>query len=495
MLNHQRKLRRPNALLHTVSATPTMRTLWLVLMVFTVPGSARAQASSTVQLSDYVGTYADAPGHTLEIVDGDGLFAVLDEAKYPLHASAADQFTTITGQTIPFLRDAHGNVTGYQQNGKLHPRISTTVTPESAALAYPRPKGQDRDYRYHPPADLHDGIAVGDIAESALGTATADAIVRGVLDGTYKDVHGVLLYHHGRLVMEEYFYGYNVQRSHQLRSATKSVVATLAGIAVDSGALTGPGEAVLPHMSYSSYAHPDPRKATITLGNFLSMTSGLDCNDHSGTSPGRETVIDDTPDWVKATLDLPMINDPGTKGYYCSGGVAVVGRLVENVVHKSLPDFAQANLFAPLGISRAQWQWNYDLTNADKEYSQIHLRPRDMLKLGILFSDGGRWHGRQVVSAAWIHASLAEQSHVDNVSYGYFWWRPWLNVETAGGAQHVDVVAAQGNGGQKIYLVPQYDLVAVFTGGGYNAESTPPNTIMAKIILPALMAAHPHERK
>ena len=153
--------------------------------------------------------------------------------------------------------------------------------------------------------------------------------------------------------MEEYFYGYNVQRPHQLRSATKSVVSTLAGIAVDRGALTGPGEVVLPHMNYTSYAHPDPRKAAITLGNFLSMSSGLDCNDHSSTSPGREMVIDDTPDWVKATLDLPMINDPGTKGYYCSGGVAVVGRLVENVVHMRLPEFAQANLFAPLGIARA----------------------------------------------------------------------------------------------------------------------------------------------
>jgi CubicO group peptidase (beta-lactamase class C family) len=471
-----------------------MRSLCL-FMIFVVPGSASAQASSSVRLSDYVGTYTDAPGHTLEIINGDGLFAVLDEAKYPLRPSGMDQFTTLTRQTIPFLRDAHGNITGYQQDGKFHPRVSSAVTPEAAALAYPRPEGQEKDYRYHPPADLHDGIAVGDIARSGLGTATADAIVRGILDGTYKDVHGVLLYQHGRLVMEEYFYGYNVQRPHQLRSATKSVVATLAGIAVDRGALTGPGEVVLPHMSYPSYAHPDPRKATITLGNFLSMTSGLDCNDHSGTSPGRETVIDETPDWVKATLDLPMINDPGTKGYYCSGGVAVVGRLIENVVHTSLPEFAQANLFAPLGISRAQWQWNYDLTSADKEYSQIRLRPRDMLKLGILFADSGRWHGRQVVSASWVRASLAEQSHVDNVSYGYFWWRPWLNVETAAGAQQVDVIAAQGNGGQKIYLVPQYDLVAIFTAGGYNAESTPPNTIMAKIILPALMAAHPHDKR
>jgi CubicO group peptidase (beta-lactamase class C family) len=112
-----------------------------------------------------------------------------------------------------------------------------------------------------------------------------------------------------------------------------------------------------------------------------------------------------------------------------------------------------------------------------------------MLKLGIVLADSGRWHGRQVIPATWAHTALSEHSHVDNVSYGYFWWRPWLNVETPGGEQHVDVISAQGNGGQKIYLVPQFDLVAVFTAGGYNAESTPPNTIMAKIILPELIAA------
>ncbi len=460
-------------------------------MLVMLGGSVRAQKTPALHLSDYVGTYTDAPGHTLEIVDGDGLFAVLDEAKYVLRPSGVDQFTTITGQTIPFRRDANGRVTGYEQDGKFRPRVSSSITPESAALARPRPQGQDSalDYRYHPPANLHDGIAVGDIARSDLGAATADAIVRGVLDGTYKDVHSVLLYQHGKLVMEEYFYGYSVQRPHQLRSATKSIVSALAGIAVDRGALSGTSEAVLPQMGYASYANPDPRKAELTLGNFLSMSSGLDCNDHSSTSPGRETVIDDAPDWVKATLDLPMIAEPGTKGYYCSGGVAVVGRLTENAVHMRLPEFAQANLFGPLGISRADWVWNYDLTNADKEYSQIHLRPRDMLKIGILFAHGGRWHGHQMISTSWVRASLAEQSHVDNVSYGYFWWRPWLNVETPGGSEHVDVVAAQGNGGQKIYLVPQYDLVAVFTAGGYNAESTPPNTIMAKIVLPALMAA------
>ncbi len=334
---------------------------------------------------------------------------------------------------------------------------------------------------------MHDGIAVGDIAHSDLGVGVANDLVRSILDGTYKDVHSVLLYQHGKLVLEEYFYGYSAGRTQQLRSATKTVVSTLAGIAIDRGAIPGVDERVLPQMIYVNYGHPDPRKAAMTLGDFLSMSSGLDCNDHSSTSPGRETVLDDSPDWVKATLDLPMINDPGTAGYYCSGGVAVVGRMTENAVHMKLPEFAQTNLFGPLGIARTDWTWNYDLSNDDKEYSQIHLRPRDMLKLGILFADGGRWHGRQVISESWARTATAEHSHVDNVSYGYFWWRPWLNVETPTGSQHVNLVAAQGNGGQKIYLVPQYDFVAVFTGGGFNADSTPPNTIMAKIILPRLM--------
>jgi CubicO group peptidase (beta-lactamase class C family) len=450
-----------------------------------------AFAVSSPNLSDYVGTYADPSGRPVEVVAGDELFAVQDEAEYRLHPSGIDEFTIGGGQKITFPRDTNGKVTGYEQSGKFRARISLTVTAASAALAHPRPAGENRpeDYRYHAPADLHDGIAVGNISESEMGVATANAIVRAVLDGTYKSVHSVLLYQHGRLVMEEYFYGYSVERPHQLRSASKSVVSALAGIAIDRGAISGVNEPVLPHMSYKSYANPDPRKSAMTLGNFLSMSSGLDCNDHSSDSPGRETIIDEAPDWVKATLDLPMINDPGSKGFYCSGGVAVVGRMTENAVHMQLPDFAQENLFGPLGISRADWQWNYTLTNANKEYSQIHLRSRDMLKLGMLFADGGRWQGHQIISSAWVQASLAEQSHVDNTSYGYFWWRPWLNVETASGPQQVTMNAAQGNGGQKIYILPQYDFIAVFTAGDYNSDGAPPNKIMTKIILPTLISA------
>lgn len=112
----------------------------------------------------------------------------------------------------------------------------------------------------------------------------------------------------------------------------------------------------------------------------------------------------------------------------------------------------------------------------------------------MLFAGGGRWHGKQVISSNWVRTSLAEHSHVDNTSYGYFWWRPWLLVRTKSGAERVHMVAAQGNGGQKIYLLAQFDLVAVFTAGDYNSDGAPPNRIMRDVILPALIAARDRTR-
>ena len=97
------------------------------------------------------------------------------------------------------------------------------------------------------------------------------------------------------------------------------------------------------------------------------------------------------------------------------------------------------------------------------------------------------WKGKRVISKAWVDASLAAQSTVDDTEYGYFWWRPWLNIN----GTHVHINAAQGNGGQKIYVLPQYHLVAVFTGGLYNSSGSPMNKIMATDILPKLMAAYP----
>ncbi len=447
-----------------------------------IPREALAQMPAT----DLVGTYADGPKHRIEIaVDGKGqLIAVIDDATYPLKIIGKDEVVNNGGEKIPFKRSADGQVSGYTDHGQFHPRLSATVSPDTLAMITTPARPAGEVYHYRAPVDRHDGIAVGDIARTTLGVATARQIVAKVVHGTYPGVHSVLLYQGGRLVMEEYFYGYDVNRQQQLRSATKSVVSAIAGIAIDHGALTLDTRA-LDVLKLAKFANPDPRKAQITVRDFLTMTSGLACNDHSDNSPGRETVLDDRPDWIQAMFDLPQINDPGKAGYYCSGGVAVVGRLVERSTNSYLPDYAARYLFGPLGIRSKDWTWNYDLTSNDKEFSQIHLRPRDMLKLGILYADGGTWHGKRVISRGWVEASLSPQSTVDNTEYGYFWWRPWLNVNGV----HIYVGAAQGNGGQKIYVLPSYGLVAVFTGGLYNGNS-PMNEIMATDVLPKLAAAY-----
>jgi CubicO group peptidase (beta-lactamase class C family) len=440
-------------------------------------------------LSIYVGQYEYEGSTTIDLIAGKDLFAVLDEAKYKLRRVVGDAFLNGAGQPVTFRRGADGSVNGFEEHGHFHRRISLQPSPAAMALAAPRAHG-DTAYTYRVPIDRGDGLAVGNIAQSDLGADGAAKIAEGILNQTWDDVHSVLLYQHGKLIYEEYFYGYDWQHPHQLRSATKSVVSTLAGIAIDQLAIPSLNEPVLPHMKYAGYLNPDPRKARITLHDMLTMQSGLACNDHDDKSPGNEVIIDEKPDWVKATLDLPLVNVPGKVGYYCSGGVAVVGRMVENATHMYLPDFAQKNLFAPLGIARSQYTWNYDLTNADKVYGQIYLRPRDMMKIGILYKDGGKWQGKQVLSASYAHDAISNHSQVDDAGYGYFWWRPWLYVEMPRGSQRVYLGAAQGNGGQKIFILPEYDFVAVFTAGSYNAGGSAPNKIMTSVILPRLIAAH-----
>jgi CubicO group peptidase (beta-lactamase class C family) len=222
------------------------------------------------------------------------------------------------------------------------------------------------------------------------------------------------------------------------------------------------------------------------------MRSGLACDDWDKSSPGNESRVYLSEDWVKFVLDLPMATSPGTQGRYCSGGVAVVGRIVEREAHMPLPTFAQEHLFTPLGIRARDVRWNYTLASSNAgTFAQLYMRPRDMLKLGLLLAQRGRWNGRQVVSPQWIERATSKWSTVGDQDYGYFWWHQYVNVSMPEGPRRVDMVVATGNGGQKIYLVPSLDLVVVMTGGNFNTNS-PSTAIMGKEILPALLSAPSH---
>src|SRR5579862_9499299 len=121
---------------------------FVVGLLFSFPCFILAQSPIHNNLADYVGTYTYEPGRTLELIAGDELFAVLDEAKYRLKPAGDDVFTNPGGQKIPFRREANGRVTGLEESGQFRPRVSATVSQESAALARPRPEGQDSPDSY-----------------------------------------------------------------------------------------------------------------------------------------------------------------------------------------------------------------------------------------------------------------------------------------------------------------------------------------------------------
>ncbi len=459
------------------------------MAVLAVTFAAARGQETAASLKEFEGLYDYRDGLTLFIVGGGGtLFAIVGEAKYPLKAAGTDTFANGSGDRVPFVRDQRGKVISFVERGDAFLRRSAIVPPDVRTLLEPRPRGlKALPYRFAPPTRLADGIRVADAGDGGFARDTAERLVNGVIDGRYRDVHAMLIYHRQQLRLEEYFYGYDRQRPHQLRSLTKSVVALLAGIAVDRGLLRA-DEPVLARLGYPAYANPDPRKARVTLIDLLSNRSGLACNDHDGASPGNEVKLYDAQDWVKAFVDLPMIADPGTAGRYCSAGFFTAGRVLERAANKPLADFAQEVLFGPLGVRREDWKWTFTLDRSQRnEFAQLYLRPRDLLKLGLLISQRGEWQDRRILSAAWIDQAIARQSKVDDSDYGLGIWHRWYNVATSAGARRVDTIMLSGNGGQKVYLVPSLDLIAVFTGGAYNSES-PVNDMMARMLLPSLMS-------
>lgn len=365
-------------------------------------------------VTEFEGHYAYRDGGTLFMVaSGERLIAIIGEAKYPLRAAGTDVFTNPGGDSIPFLRDANGRISAFKESGDTFARLSSSVPAAARQLLEARPPGPDRRpvvYRYVKPVLLPDGIRVEEARPGTLPPDVAERLVNGVIDGTYPDVRSILVYSKGALLLEGYFYGYDRDRPHQMRSLTKSVISLLAGAAVDRGLLRA-DEPALARLGYSAYEHPDPRKGRVTLNDLLSNQSGFACNDYDSASPGNEVKLYETPDWAKAFVDLPVVADPGTVGRYCSGGIITAGRIVERAAGKPLPKFAQEVLFAPLGIPRAELEWTFRLDRSQRnEFGQVYLRPRDMLKLGVLIQQRGEWEGRRVVSAGLmepLHAGRA----------------------------------------------------------------------------------------
>jgi CubicO group peptidase (beta-lactamase class C family) len=454
--------------------------LALFLLIALTGYSQQSYKINYQQLKEFEGVYAYVNHTTLKIAASPKdtlLYAIIGESKYPLAPAAQDMFLNTSKSKVQFYRNSSHGVAGYITDRDTFRLLSKDVF-FPTTIWYPRAP-EASTYQYRQPVDLKDGLKTGDVVQSGLDTALLGVMMRKIIDGTYPNVHSVLIIKDGKLVFEEYFYQYNKDSLHELRSATKSFISALTGIAIDKGFIKNKNEKVLSFFPEYTLSNNSESKKRITVENLLSNQSGLDCDISNPQSAGNETTMDYAEDWIKFTLDLPMIDTPGGKGMYCSGNPVTLGRIIEKATQQELPQFARKTLFGPLGINHFKWDFKPDASSAET-FCQLYLRPRDMAKFGLLYLDQGVWNGRQVVPADWVDLSFSKHAVVQGIEYGYLWWLKYLN---ASGRKYYSK-AAQGNGGQRINVWPEQHMVTIVTGGNYNTQS-PADELIAKYVLPA----------
>ena len=318
------------------------------------------------------------------------------------------------------------------------------------------------------PEATDDGWLTSSLEAEGMNTAGIAKVAEFIRQDPHDDFRSLLISRNGRLVFEAYFNGHGRDSLHDIRSATKSLTSALVGIAIAKGLVDGTHVNVISSFpSYAPYANDDTRKQTITVEHLLTMASGLDANGSDPATPGYEDRMWETQNWVRFAVDLPMVDAPGERWTYASVNTFLLGAFVEQAAGQPLAMFARESLFGPLGVT--SFRWAETPTGRTVAQGNLSVRARDMAKFGQLYLDGGRWTGEQIVPESWVHASIMALYPVpwDGYdSYGYSWYTHALTVA----GREFRYFFASGNGGNKIYVLPEERMVVAIQSAAYNTS-------------------------
>ena len=322
------------------------------------------------------------------------------------------------------------------------------------------------------------------------------AMEAAIQAGEFKKIGSILIARHGKLVYEHYFDG-DAKTLRDTRSATKSITAVLIGIAIDEKKLPGVNArmlALLPEHK-RKLQNPDPRKENITVEDFLTMSSLLECDDWNDASRGNEEKMYLVEDWAQFILDLPVRGhmkigehpEPPKYGRdfsYCTGGVFTLSEVIQKVTGMRTDRYAQQKLFGPLGINDSTWV--YSPLDVPQTGGGLRVTSADLLKIPQLYLNGGRWNEKAIVSPEWVKASTTAHAMIsDHQEYGYLWWLQ--SFTSAADGKSYPAFYMTGNGGNKALAFPTLDMTVVITATNYNTKGM--HELTEKILTDYILAA------
>lgn len=347
------------------------------------------------------------------------------------------------------------------------------------------------------PIAREDGWTVAAPDAVGLDGATLCSMVERLRAWPDVNVHSVIVARSGKLVFEQYFTGadeiwgrprgevkFDADMRHDLRSVSKSLTSLLVGLAIHRGKIAHVDEPVVKF--FPEYADLDtPERRRITLRHLLTMSMGVAWDETIPyTNPANSEIrMIMAPDGDRFALEQPIVAPPGRIYTYSGGATALLGAVVRKTTGQPLDQFAREALLGPLGIT--DFEWVGMAAKGPAAASGARMRPRDMLKLGQLVLAKGQWNGREIVPAPWIADSIAPHIHGAGVYfYGYQWWLGRSLVDR----REVSWIAGVGLGGQRIFIVPERDLVVVTTAGMYRSplQGPVPLEILNQYVLRAV---------
>ena len=333
-------------------------------------------------------------------------------------------------------------------------------------IPYPSSPNGVLKYAYHQPAHRGDHLQTASIFEFVKDTAGFYNLIEKIIKQKFGRLESFLIIKDQKLVLEEYFYGYDRNQLHPIYSCTKSITSLLLGMSLDRHKKLDVEQPVFDFFpQYESLLTQEKEK--ITLEHVLTMSAGIQGNNgFEGTKPE---------DFIHYLLNLPLESNPGERYKYSGECTNLLGGIIYTLEKKQADEFAKEVLFKKLKISQFNWERENGIIPCD---AGLFMYPIDMAKIGLLVLNNGTWNGEQIVPKEWIDMSskphVAESEFFD---YGYQWWhrskqnRSWWENPVHGSNDEHDMFLALGYGGQYIMVVRDLNMVIVTTSSDYNESN------------------------